>query len=116
MNIEHLEQLERDHYVALAAVYRKLAEIKSPRLRAMVKAIRLHGMHAGDPPDLEEYAAATGSCVIDAADELSAAGGFTETDKGIVTGEIHFEGDLPEEPDDDDDDDEDDFYIYKVEI
>ena len=38
---EKLEQLEREHYADLAAVYRRLAEIKSPRLRAMVKSFLL---------------------------------------------------------------------------
>ena len=75
--------------------------------------IRLRGMHASDPPDLEEYATAMGISVIDAADELSVAGGFTETKKGIVTGEIYFdENDLPDESDDEDGPDA---YIYQVE-
>ena len=68
-------------------------------------------MHAGDPPDLEEYAAATGNDSLeDAADELSVAGGFTETDRGVETGAIYWdENDLPEPPDEDGPD----AHIYK---
>ena len=112
---ERLNRLEREYLADLAAVYKRLAGIDNPRLRNMVNSFLLYGMHAGDPPDLEEYAKATGNDSLeDAADELSVAGGFTETKKGIETGAIYFdENDLPEPPDDDDGPDA---FIYQIQV
>ena len=107
---ERLNKLDQENWRHLAARCWKIAAYKTPRLRAMVASALLGGMHDSDPPDLEEFAEATGNSVIDAADELcpvydSEVGGvFRETDRGVLQPEIYWDqDDIPEEDDDDDD-------------
>jgi hypothetical protein len=102
---KRINKIDQHSWRELAARCWKIGAIEKPRLRAMAAQILLGGMHAGDPPDLEEYAEATGNSTIDAADELSPVGGFEEKPYGIVTGEVHWDGDDIPEPTEDDDDD-----------
>jgi hypothetical protein len=100
---KRLDKMDQANWRDLAAKCWKIGAIQKPRLREMAAKILLGGMHGGDPEDLEEYAKNRGISPIEAADERSPAGGFTETPRGIVQGETTWNNDdLPEENEEDD--------------
>ena len=113
---QNLDELDRESWRDMATKCWRLGAIEKPRLRAMVAEQFFTGMHYDDPPDLADYAEATGTDVLTAAEELSKVGEFEEKPYGIITGEIRFDEDDIPDPDDDPDDEGGDFYIGEAEV